>query len=237
MPTRLLPKTPKQRLSAMRTVADRVASMPPHELLFPVPLIDRLMDFLPAYEGLINEVSKAQAFQTGATATVKPLLRTARIWVGQGYQNIVDAVTRGTIPRASLSGYGLTMNARGARMRRGEQYVITAAERLRSAEENRVAKGGEPMAFPSLAEIMVHVEAFRSANQLQADRKFALSEAQQNLRKANAEAKKLVLRLWNTIETAYDTGDRPSMRRKAREWGVIYSIAKGEKAEDGDAGR
>lgn len=192
------------------------------------------MDFLPVYAGLINEVNKAQAFQSGATATVKPLLRTARIWVGQGYQNIVDAVTRGTVPRAALSGYGLTMNARGARMRRGEQYVITAAERLRSAEENRVANGGEPMAFPSLAEIMVHVDAFRNANHLQADRKFALSDAQRNLRKANAEARKLVLRLWNTIETAFDTGDRPSMRRKAREWGVIYSIAKGEKAEDGD---
>jgi len=42
------------------------------------------------------------------------------------------------------------------------------------------------------------------------------------------------MRLWNTIETAFNNGYRPSMRRKAREWGVIYTIAKGEKDEDGD---
>jgi hypothetical protein len=237
MPTRLLPKTPKQRLSAMRAIADRITSFPADELPFPAPLVDRLLAYLPLYEELIDEVSKAKARQTGATATVRPLLRDARIWVGQGYQHIVDAVVRGSVPRAALVSYGMAQNARGPRFKKGEQDVLEAAVRLEAAEEQRVAKGGEPMAFPSLAEIMVHVEAFRSANQLQADRKFALSEAQQNLRKANAEAKKLVLRLWNTIETAYDTGDRPSMRRKAREWGVIYSIAKGEKAEDGDAGR
>jgi hypothetical protein len=219
----------------MRTIAKRLPTVPENELPFPAPVIDHLLAFLPAYEELTNEVKKAMALQTEATAAVRPLLRTARIWVGQGYQNIVDAVTRGALPRATLSAYGLTLSAQGARMRRGEQYVITAAERLRSAEEYRVSIGGQPMAFPSLAEIMAHVDAFRTANLLQSERKFALSDAQRNLRQANAEAKKLVLRLWNTIETAYDTGDRPSMRRKAREWGVIYSIAKGEKAEEGDA--
>ncbi len=220
----------------MRTVADRAASMPPHEPPFPAPVIDHLTAFLPVYEGLMNEVSKAKALQTASTAAVTPLLRTARIWVGQGYQHIVDAVVRGSVPRSSLASYGMAQHARGPRFGKGEQAVLSAAERLRNAEEHRVANGGEPMAFPSLAEIMVHVDAFRTANHVQADRKLALSEAQRNLRQANTEAKKLVLRLWNTIETAYDTGDRPSMRRKAREWGVIYSIAKGEQDRDGDEG-
>lgn len=232
MPTRLLPKTPAQRLTAMRVIAERAASMPAHEVPLPGTVTDWLTAFMPVYRVLINEVNKAKSLQIGATAAVLPLLRDARIWVGQGYQHIVDAVVRGTVPRAALTGYGMTLRSRGPKMRKGEQDVLQAAVRLQAAETARVSKGGEPMAFPSLEEIMERVEAFKIANQLQADRKLALSDAQRNLRQANAEAKKLVLRLWNTIETAYDTGDRPSTRRKAREWGVIYSIAKGEKASE-----
>lgn len=232
MPTRLLPKTPKKRLSAMKAIAARLPSFPADELPFPAPLVDRLMAFLPLYEGLMNEVAKAKALQTASTAAVRPLLRDARVWVGQGYRHMVDAVVRGSVPRAALASYGMAQHARGPRFGKGEQAVLSAAERLRSAEEHRVANGGEPMAFPSLAEIMERADTFRDANQLQADRKLALTDAQRNLRQANTEARKLVLRLWNTIEAAYDTGDRPNMRRKAREWGVIYSIAKGEKADD-----
>ncbi|MCF8258813.1 MAG: hypothetical protein K9J06_14760 [Flavobacteriales bacterium] len=235
MPTRQLPKTAQQRLSALSAVADRVALFPPNEVPVPTPVVDHLAAFLPVYIGLIKEVNKAKALQTESTAEVTPLLRVARIWVGQGFQHIVDAVLRDAMPATMLTVYGMLPGARGPRLKKGEQDVLIAAEKLQVGETYRVAHGGEPMAFPSLAEIMVHVDAFRSANHVQANRKLALADAQQNLRKANVEARKLVLRLWNSIETAYDTGDRPSMRRKARHWGVIYSIAKGERAEDGDA--
>jgi hypothetical protein len=41
-------------------------------------------------------------------------------------------------------------------------------------------------------------------------------------------ADQLILRMWNETEAEFDTGDKPSMRRKAREWGVVYVPTPGE---------
>jgi len=41
------------------------------------------------------------------------------------------------------------------------------------------------------------------------------------VKKAKKEADRLILRLWNTIETSSNNGNRTSMRRKAREWSII----------------
>ncbi len=37
--------------------------------------------------------------------------------------------------------------------------------------------------------------------------------------------------MWNEIETAFDEGNKPSMRRKAREWGVVYIVTPGEELD------
>lgn len=233
MPSRILPRTNTQRLTALRVIAARLPSVPPDLMPLPAPLMDRLTDFLPVYEGLLNAVKLAKARQSAITSEVKPLRHMARIWVRQGYQNIIDAVTRGVLPRAAVTGYGLALDAKGLPPLAAEQQILDAAERLQDAEGRRVAAGGIPMAFPSMDEIMQWADAFRDANLEQAARKSALADAQKDVKKANREADRLILRLWNTIEAAYNNGNRPSMRRRAREWGIIYSIAKARKQVNG----
>jgi len=235
MPARILPRTNAQRLSAMRIITDRLPSVPVDRQPLPALLVDRLADFKPMYEGLLNAVKVAASEQSAITSEVKPLRHMARIWVRQGYQNIVDAVTRGALPRTAVSGYGLPLDARGLPPLAAEQQILQAAVKLQAAEANRVAAGGVPMAFPSIEEIMQRVDAFRDANLEQAARKSALADAQKNVKQANKEADRLILRLWNTIETAFNNGNRPSMRRRAREWGVIYTIAKAKRAGEGEA--
>jgi hypothetical protein len=58
--------------------------------------------------------------------------------------------------------------------------------------------------------------------------KTAYDTAQEAVNELNPDADKVILRMWNEIETTFDTGDKPSMKHKAREWGVVHIPTPGE---------
>ncbi len=223
MPIRNLPRTNTQRITALRVIKTRLEGLSP-AMLNPIsPATEaRLMAFYPQYTALMQALKGAKATTTGSTTEVTVLRDRARLWVGHGYMSIVNATVRGTFPKSVLALYGLPLGAKGGPRMKSEANILSAADRLSSGEAVRVAAGGQPIAFPSVAEIMVHADAFKAANEAKSTRKIALADAQRALKTANREADRLILRLWNEVETACSTGDRPSMRRKAREWGVVY---------------
>jgi len=106
--------------------------------------------------------------------------------------------------------------------------LVQGANTYNDGETERTGNGGDPITFPDLADINVHVDAFKAANQLQSTYKSDYDTAQETLAAANPATDVLILQLWNSIEATYDTGDKPSMRRKAREWGVVYVPSAGE---------
>ena len=222
MPVRHMPRTNAKRISAMRAIKSRLEYAPDQPHPFREATVAWLIAFYPQYVALAQQTTDAKARQIGSTALVKPLRDKARLWLGHGYTSIINATVRGSLPKATLALYGLPTTAQGGPNMRSEQAILSAAQLLANGEAHRVASGGEPLAFPSLAEIMLHADAFKDANTIQSNLKDDLTSAQRALKLANKEADKLIKRLWNEVETAFDTGDAPSMRRKARRWGVIY---------------
>lgn len=222
MPQRRLPLSNSERLSAMRIITERISVTPPADLPFTAATLARLAVHYPMYKGLRDQLDTALSAQTTQTATVKPLRHAAKLWVSHGFQSIINATVRGALPSSMLGYYGLAVGARRVPSMGSEQAILSAGVMLSNGEQARVAAGGVPISFPSLAEIDGHVDAFRQANLLQAQLKTAYDEAQEALANALADTDMLVLRLWNEIETACDTGDKPSLRRKASEWGVVY---------------
>ncbi len=222
MPQRRLPLSNSERLSAMRIITERISVTPPADLPFTAATLARLAVHYPMYKGLMDLLNTALSAQTTQTATVKPLRHSAKLWVSHGFQSIINATVRGALPSSVLGYYGLAVGARRVPSMGSEQAILSAGVMLSTGEQARVAAGGVPISFPSLAEIDGHVDAFRQANLLQAQLKTAYDEAQEALANVLAETDMLVLRLWNEIETACDTGDKPSLRRKASEWGVVY---------------
>jgi hypothetical protein len=186
------------------------------------------MAFYAVYTALIKEQRLQLSKQTGSTAQVKKLRKMARIWVRQGYSSIIKAIVRGTFKRPVLNYYGLPLTAKGAPKMKSETLILSAAGWLLEGETARVAAGGTPISFPSVEEIMEHANAFRAANLEQGTLKVAFADAQKAVAVANVEADRLILRLWNEIETAFDVGNAPNMRRKSREWGVMYVQGRAE---------
>jgi len=228
MPYRRLPQSNKARLSAIRVVKDRKDATPPAL----VPLMGgtqtQLDTFHPIYNGLMLAVGSARALQTEQSAVTTPLRNAARLWVGHGYQALINAVIRKQFSASVLGHYLLPSTAKGAPDMGTEQAIIDAFNAYEAGEAARVAAGGMAISFPAGTDISTHVSDFRAANLIQAERKDAYDNAQEALAAQNPEADRLILKLWNEIEAAFDKGDKPSMRRKAREWGVIYVPSPGE---------
>ncbi|MCF8277075.1 MAG: carboxypeptidase-like regulatory domain-containing protein [Flavobacteriales bacterium] len=222
MPIRQFPRTNYQRIAALQTIKDKIDNPLITSHPFKAATVQQLMDFYPEYVNLLHDLRVAKGEQTGTTSEVKQLRKMARIWVRQGYSSIIKAVVRGTFNRSVLNYYGLPLSTKGAPKMTSESDILSAAVALHEGETNRVAAGGEPIAFPSVAEIMVHANAFKAVNLDQGTRKDFFGDVQKAIAVANVEADRLILKLWNEIETDFNTGEAPKMRRKAREWGVVY---------------
>jgi hypothetical protein len=228
MPYRQLPKSNRARHSAMRIAKERKDTVPAATVPLMPPTQTWLDTFQPLYAGLRNAVNHARALQMAQTEVVNPLKRMARLWVGHGYQAVVNATVREQFPVAVLGHYKLPATAKGAPAMASDQSILDAYDDYVEGENVRTGAGGAAVSFPALTDIIIHVDAFRAANLVQADLKDAYDAAQEALMQGNVEADRLILKLWNEIEAAFDTGDKPSMRRKAREWGVVYVPSPGE---------
>lgn len=229
MPQRRLPRSNNARHSALRILRDRKDATPAAEVPLLPALQAELDSYEPLYVSLMQTVNQTRSAQSTQTALTTPLRNAARMWVSHGYQALINATLRGQFPVTVLNLYGLPNNAKGAPDMGSEQAVIDAFNAFVAGETARTAGGAAPITFPAVTDITDRVDTFRSANLQQAVLKDAFDNAQEAIAAANADADRLVLRLWNSIEAAFDTGDKPSMRRRAREWGVLYVPSPGER--------
>jgi hypothetical protein len=216
------------RLSALRTAKERKDATAP-ALVPMMPSVQSELDSKqPQLVAKNDAVNVAKGQQTAKSAEVAPLLRMARLWVGHGYQALINATVREEFPKTVLSYYGLSNTSQGAPPMTTEQAVLDAHTAYNAGEVARIAAGGVAIPFPSGTDIDTHANSFRTANLQQAALKDAYDNAQENLNAYLPEIDVLILKMWNGIEANFGTGDKPSMRRKAREWGVVYVPSPGE---------
>lgn len=222
MPIRLLPRTVVQREKALLHIKRRLDNAPGQPHPFREATVVRLMAFYPQYMGLVQGRQAAKANHSAKVREVRPLRMQTVIWLSHGFATVINATVRGFFSKAVLHLYGLSANAKGGPRMKSVDDILHAIKALENGEAARVAAGGQPIAFPSVAEVMVLANAFIDAYKELSKSKTALSSANNTLNAANKEADKLILRLWNEIETDADTGDMPRKRKWARGWGVVY---------------
>jgi hypothetical protein len=228
MPQRRLPKSNTARLTALRTSSAKNAVTPAPDRPLTAGTQAALAVMLPLYNGLMNAAHVARVAQVAATEVVEPLLRSARLWVSHGFQALINACVREQFSRSVLGYYGLDSNANGGPELVSLQQVLDGGAAFAQGEADRTGAGGDPITFPLPSDIADKVDQLNTAHLNQSARKTAYDNSLEAIDAQNPEADRLILKLWNEIETAFDTGDKPSMRRKAREWGVVYVPGPGE---------
>lgn len=229
MPQRRLPKSETALLKAMRTGKDRKDSVPaPLVIPYSAATIAKLDAFYPAYKAKVLAVEAALQAQTSATSSVKDGRQVAIWLISDFFSALQSAIRRKKFDPTVRAFYGLAVSDGRIPTLTTEEDIIHWGENAADGEAARIAAGGAPITFPSIAEVNTAVSNFKNPNLAQANAKEAYDAAQEVLLADRAEADKLVLKMWNETEAAFDEGDKASMRRKAREWGVIYVPLPGE---------
>ena len=220
MPQRRLPRTNSARDRALSACKAKMDITDPANLPFNASKASQLTGSEAFYKGLINASNQAKYNQTMQSGVVAPLRTKARMWVNHGYQALINACLRGQFDKQTRVLYGVPVTSNAAPEMNTDEAIFQTAELYNTGENARVLAGGLEISFPSLIDINTQVDDFKAAVNTQSTLKDAYDAAQEDLAAANTQTDLFILQLWNSIEAAYDTGDKPSLRRKAREWGV-----------------
>lgn len=229
MPTRRLPRTDSERDAALRNAKTRKDVIPPPAVIpFTANTITRLDALQPVYRSKILAVNNAKNAQTALTQTVESARKTGVYLIHDFIETLNRSIRRGLLTPSARTFYGIAVTDETLPRITSESELTTWGLNLAEGEAARIAAGGAPIPFPTIAQVTAGITAFNNANGLQANAKETYDAAQEALAAENSEADKLILKMWNEIEAAFDEGDKASMRRKAREWGVVYVPNAGE---------
>lgn len=229
MPTRRLANSNPSRYRAQQIAKEMKDAVPP-PLIIPITgnTSARLDVFYPLYKSKILSAEAALQLQFTLTGQIKDAKPLAEYLISDFYDALQRAIRRGLFNESVRTLYGLAATDTTLPTLNSEADVKFWGEKAADGETARIAAGGAPITFPSIAEVNTAVNSFKNLNVQQANAKIAFDTAQEAIAAQNPEADKLILKMWNEIETTFDEGDKASMRRKAREWGVIYVPTPGE---------
>lgn len=229
MPRRRLPRTNDERNAALTRAKERKDdTLDPTLIPYTPATIAKLDIAQPQYVLKLGKVAGALSQQADSTAKVTEWRTLASYFIADMLEAMQRAVRRKTFVPSDRAYYQLPVGESLTPRLRTDAEVLEWGQKTLQGEADRVAAGGAPITFPDATEVQTAFNDFKQGNLQQAALKAVYDTAQQVVQEANPDVDKLILKLWNETETFFDEGDKASMRRKAREWGVVYVPSTGE---------
>ena len=223
MPTRSLPRTHDTRHAALqRALLKFNATAPANRLFTPAQFIT-LNEIWSPWRSARSIHTTALSAQIEATATSTAAWTRLARFISHFLQVLNMAIERGTLPPSDRAHFGLPTGSSALPPLNSTADVLLWADRIEVGENARINQGGLPLAWPTLAEVLTERNAFTAAETTQTTAKDAYDQATRNLAALAPSVDTFILDIWDTIEfNLRHEPDAPSLRRRAREWGVTY---------------
>ncbi len=232
MPYRRLPSSDAGRNEALRDINTKAESTPATELAFSSGSLTRLNTFYPIFLKEVEERGTALSLQTEATSGKYLAEENCRLYVSQFYQVFNLGVARGKYKVSERAYFQLGINQESVPDLSSQESIRTWAENIIKGDPLRVAAGGLEMANPTKAEVETVYNDYVSRITEQSLKKDQFEKEQKDVDKLRAEADDLIKDIWDEIEFKYRKDEPSAMRRKAREYGVVYASRPGEPEEE-----
>jgi len=222
MPSRRLPDSNLKRIKALSAAKERLNLTPAANIPLSAATQAKLNMQQPLYLTKSNLVANALQAQTSLTAQVVEARTLASLFINHFVETMFNAIKRGLFENNIKAFYQIDLSSNVLPKLNTYQNIHLWAKNITIGEKARTEAGGLPIQFPSIAEVNTATNNFLKLNTQQSLAKDAYDNAQQDLNALNNDADKLILKIWNELDAAFNEGDRPSMRRKTRQWGVVY---------------
>ena len=229
MPYRRLPNTDSARVRALKAALSISYKTNRYELAFSFLLLQRLETFVPHYELAIRNHRQALSQQSIRSKEYNEKLRKARLYVSHFIQVLNFTIIRGELKPEVREFYGLKITSKSAPSLLQDAKVIEWGEKLIKGEQERMRTGGNPIYSPSIALVRVNCENFKQAFNNQKTLQSNTQRFSEKVAEHRDEADKLILSLWNEIESKFADLPDDQRREKCAEYGIVYVWRKGEK--------
>jgi len=222
MPTRKLPRTDDERSTALTTCAAKYNATAAPARLITVAQFNTLGGTLSPWGAARTALAPALQAQTAATAAVDTALITS-VRVNSHFIQVLNfAIERGTLAASARSYYQLPVTHAQVPDMNTVADALLWAGRLATGETARLADGGAALAWPAIGEVNSASAACAAAETTQSSAKSGFDIAQEDVGDQRPTVDPVIKDLWDTIEYNLRADAPPSLRRKAREWGVVY---------------
>lgn len=229
MPSRRLPKTDDQRSAALNTCNVKYqATAAPARLITAAQFIT-LGSVLSPWRNGRDGLGPLLAAQTNATAQATTSFTALTRVCSHFIQVLNFAIDRGVLPASVRAYYDLPVSHAEVPDMNSSAAALQWSVNLDAGEAQRIAAGGAALAWPTIGEVNAAAATYQNHETLQSSAKDAYDLAQEDVAAQRPAVDDLIKDLWDTIEFNLRADDPSSLRRKAREWGVVYD---GEEEEE-----
>ena len=238
MPTRSLPQADAGHLEALEGAAFKLATIQPGESrLLSADTEQRLQRLLPRFRGELSSRQAVSGQKTEATSAAEERKSALRLSITHFLKTLNMAIERGTdgFRAGDRTYYGLDASQETLPRMEREATLLRVARTVVSGEAKRIAAGGKPIPMPSAEEIETLLQEVTALLTAQQHLISANDKEVQSIGALRDEVSELVRDIWDELEFAYRKESAPTLRRRCREWGVIYTNTAGETGEESES--
>jgi hypothetical protein len=232
MPYRSLPYSDAALLKALTTAKNKAENTAPGLLAFSPETLAKLNQLEPVFKNEIAERGAALSTQTQSTSEKMEAQENLRMLISHFIQVFNFGVEREKYKATDRPYYQLDMTQKELPYLGTEADVERWAQNIIKGDFDRKNAGGDAMINPSAAEVEAAYLLFLEKNTGQSEKKDAFDREQEDVERMRGEVQELIKDIWDEVEFTYRKESAPSMRRKAREYGVYYATRPGEPVED-----
>ncbi len=229
MPYRRLPNTDKARITVLEKAVAMEHEYDVGQQAASYKTLNEARAFLRKFKSAVDQFQYCYTAQAEANRQYQAHLKMARLYISHFIQVLNLAVVRNEVRKEHKLFYGLEPGDFTVPDLTSEKHILVWGERLIEGERERLSHGGAPIYNPTIAKVTVHYDIFKDAYREQQNYKLNTTRSQSGLDALRKEADRIILDLWNQVETYY--ADLPPEIRLARcrDYGIIYYYRSGEK--------
>lgn len=232
MPFRQLPASDPTRTQALQGALKKWNSTTGASRLISAATGAALETLQPKWEKEVAERADAFGQQSASTQALKAAADKLRLLVSHFIQVYQMGIARGDFAAAGRAVYELSVNEETVPNLDAEAALLLWADRIVKGDPRRVTQFSEaPMAMPAASAVAAALDAYNVKLTAQTEAKDQLEAEQADVIALRAEADQVIRDVWDEVEFALRQLEAPTLRRRAREWGVVYAQRPGEPEE------
>lgn len=230
MPYRRLPNTDTARIGALRKAIDMEMRQTPDNQPASFKTLNEAKVLCSRFEAAVKQFRFHYDEMAKCNKRFQPLCRMARLYVSHFIQVLNMTILRNEIKAEYKELYQLSPDDYTLPDLASEKALVKWGQRIIDGENKRLAqRGGTPIYNPTIAKVRVHYDIFIEARYERDRYKKQMQRSLDQLNSLREEIDALILKIWDEVESHYNTIAGEERIEKCRKYGIIYYYRKNEK--------